>query len=102
MDRSSHVNPILLPLIRGDAGFGKANPGARGDGCGRLTPISFAAEPPPATRCGGRLDSAPGATGALRGGPTSVSNAQALQLRFLLGLREVSLSAEETAAAPPS
>lgn len=28
VDRSTHLNPILLPLIRGDVGFEKANSGA--------------------------------------------------------------------------
>lgn len=79
------------PEIRGNTGLEKANSRARGDG-------SPAPSPSEAAQWGGPGDSAAGAAGW----PPSSPQDLAQRLRFLLGLREVSPSAGETAAAPPS
>lgn len=90
VDHNFDADLLSPPIIRENTSIEKANLGARGDGSHAF--------PSEAAQWGGLGDSAAGAAG----GPHSRPQDPAQQLRFLLGLREVSPSAEETAAAPPS
>lgn len=91
VDHNFDADLLSPPIIRENTSIEKANLGARGDGSHAPSPRK--------PRSGEAWVTVPRGR---RGGPHSRPQDPAQQLRFLLGLREVSPSAEETAAAPPS
>lgn len=98
------MNPVGLPIIPENASLEEATLGARGDSDGNLTrPFPSEAErslqSPSSSE--DRLTVARGRQRSY--GVAPLQPPEAVQyLGFLLGLREVSPSAEETTAAPPS
>lgn len=96
-------NQIRLPIIGENGDFEKVNLGALGTAAGNVRPFPLGSRGrPPPIRSGEDSWTVPRGWRETCGVAALQVRAEAGQLRFLLSLREVSPSAEETTAAPPS